>query len=97
VLLNCATIGCAKSRLLGTHSEPARAAGSWTQLHDQGEVIGAVLRTRAGVKPIYVSAGHRISLARAIELVGAVCDGTRIPRPTRDADHFVEMLKRKIS
>lgn len=94
VLLDRPTIGCAKSRLIGTHREPARAAGSWVPLVDAGEVIGAVLRTREGVKPIYVSPGHRISLARAIEWTQAVSDGYRIPRPTREADHFVEAVKR---
>ncbi len=94
VLLDRPTIGCAKSRLIGTHRETARAAGSWVPLVDAGEVIGAVLRTREGVKPIYVSPGHRISLARAIEWTQAVSDGYRIPRPTREADHFVEAVKR---
>jgi deoxyribonuclease V len=94
VLLDRPTIGCAKSRLIGDHAEPPRAAGRWVPLRDAGETIGAVLRTRAGVRPIYVSQGHRVSLARAIELVLAVCDGFRIPKPTRDADHFVEAVKR---
>jgi deoxyribonuclease V len=95
VLLDCPTIGCAKSRLIGEHAEPARAAGSWVELRDAGQLIGAVLRTRAGVKPIFISQGHRVSLARAIEMTLAVCDGFRIPRPTREADHFVEQVKRE--
>ena len=94
VLFDRPTIGCAKSRLVGTHREPGRRTGSWTPLVDEGEVIGAVLRTRAATKPIYVSAGHRVSLPRAIQLVLAVSDGYRIPRPTREADHFVEAVKR---
>ncbi len=101
VLLERPTIGCAKSRLIGAHAEPPRKAGGWTPLIDAlegwgaaGEMIGAVLRTRDAVAPIYVSQGHRISLERAIELVSEVCDGLRIPRPTREADHFVEAVKR---
>lgn len=102
VLLDRPTVGCAKSRLIGRHAEPGPAAGAWTPLIDDrneppemvGETIGAVLRTRAAVHPIYVSQGHRVSLRRAIELVLAVCDGYRIPRPTREADHFVEATKR---
>jgi len=100
VLLDRPTVGCAKSRLIGTHAEPARRAGSWTPLvgrsasGEREETIGAVLRTRDAVKPIYVSMGHRISLERAIELVLAVCDSYRIPRPTREAHHFVEAVKR---
>jgi deoxyribonuclease V len=89
------TIGCGKSRLVGKHAEPTTERGSWTPLEDRGERIGAVLRTRTGVKPIYVSTGHRVSLESAIELVLAVCDGYRIPRPVRDADHFVGTLKRE--
>ncbi len=100
VLLDRASIGCAKSRLIGAHAEPGRRAGRWTPLVDDspsgeaGEILGAVLRTREGVKPIYVSQGHRVSLPRAIDLVLAVTDGYRIPRPTREADHFVEAVKR---
>ena len=94
VVLDRPTIGCAKSRLIGKHEEPTIERGSWTPLQDHGERIGAVLRTRTGVKPIYVSTGHRVSLERAIELVLAVSDGYRIPRPTRDADRFVGAVKR---
>jgi len=95
VLLGMATVGCAKSLLMGTHAEPPPAAGKWTPLYDGEELIGAVVRTRAGVKPIYVSQGHRVSLRRAVELALAVCDGYRIPKPTREADHFVEETKRR--
>lgn len=98
VLLDRPTIGCAKSRLIGTESEPRRKAGSWTPLVDEsasGERIGAVLRTREAVRPIYISQGHRVSLATAIRLTLAVCDGFRVPRPTRDADHFVRALKQR--
>ena len=94
VLLDCPTIGCAKSILVGTGEEPGRKAGAWTPLVDRGEVVGAVLRTREGVKPVYISQGHRISLGRAVELARAVSDGFRIPKPTREADHFVEAVKR---
>lgn len=96
VLLDTPTIGCAKSRLIGTHRDPALRAASTAPLTDGGEVIGTVLRTRAGVKPIYISIGHRISLPRAVELALAVCDGFRIPRPTRQADRFVESAKRAV-
>jgi deoxyribonuclease V len=97
LLLDRPTIGCAKSRLIGVEREPAREAGSRTPLTDstngQNETIGAVLRTRDAVRPIYVSQGHRVSLATAIRLTLSVCDGTRIPRPTREADRFVRQLK----
>lgn len=94
VLLDTPAIGCAKSLLIGTHGRLPFEAGAWTPLHDHGETIGAVLRTRTGVKPIYVTQGHRVSLQTALNFVLAVLDGFRIPRPTRDADHFVAAVKR---
>ena len=77
------TIGVAKTRLIGTHREPAASRGRWTPLVDHGETIGAVLRTRAGVKPLYVSIGHRVSLATAIRLVMACLTRYRLPETTR--------------
>lgn len=99
VLLDRPTIGCAKSLLVGRHAEPARARGAWTPIVDanargEDEVIGAALRTREAVRPVYVSQGNRVSLATAIELTIRVSDGLRIPRPTREADHFVRAVKR---
>lgn len=94
VALGCPTIGCAKSRLIGKHDEPPAKRGGWSPLRDKGDVIGAVVRTRTGVKPIYVSIGHRVSLESAIHLAMAVSGPYRIPRPTRDADQFVGALKR---
>lgn len=94
LLLDCPSIGCAKSLLVGEHRPPALAAGSRAALRDAGETIGVALRTRTGVKPVYISAGHRISLDRAVEFALAACDGFRIPRPTRLADHYVEACKR---
>ena len=97
VLLDRPTIGCAKSILVGTAKEPERRVGSWTPLREGGEVVGAVLRTREGVRPVYISQGHRISLGRAIEFALDATDGFRIPRPTREADLFVEKVKRSIA
>lgn len=85
VLLDRPTIGCAKSRLIGTHDEVGRAKGSQTALLVGSEVVGAVVRTRDDVKPVYVSAGHRIDLARAIELVLCCTTKYRLPEPTRRA------------
>jgi len=97
ILLDRPTIGCAKSILIGSHGDLAEKAGSWAPLTDNkagGERIGAAVRTRDGVKPIYVSQGHRVSLENAIRLTMAVSDGVRIPRPTRAADQFVSEVKR---
>ncbi len=99
VLLDRPTIGCAKSLLTGTYAALGDKAGSWVELVDEkagGERIGAVLRTRDSVRPMYVSQGHRVSLESAIQLTLQVCDGYRIPRPTRDADHFAGETKRKL-
>ena len=99
VLLDCPTIGCAKSILIGSHGRLAEKAGSWTELVDakaNGERIGVALRTRDGVRPIYVSQGHRISLETAIRLTLAVTGRFRIPRPARDADAFSRETKRKL-
>jgi deoxyribonuclease V len=99
VLLDKPTIGCAKSLLIGTHRELNARAGSWSPLVDEktgGEVIGAAVRTRDGVKPIYVSQGHRVSLQTAIRLTLEAVSGFRVPRPTRAADRFVSEIKRKV-
>lgn len=99
VLLDKPSIGCAKSILIGTHGALKHKAGNWTALIDQktsGERIGAALRTRDGVRPIYVSAGNRISLETAVRLTFTVADGYRIPKPTREADHFANQVKRKL-
>lgn len=93
ILLDKPTIGCAKSLLVGEHAEPAEQAGSTTPLRLSGERVGVVLRTRDGVRPIYVTTGHRISLDSAVRLVKQCLDGYRIPRPTRDADRYVRTLR----
>ncbi len=86
LLTGLPTIGVAKSRLVGRHDEPGPEPGDHVPLLDGGEVIGAVLRTRRGVKPVYVSAGHRVSLERAVALAFACCRGYRLPEPVRLAD-----------
>ncbi len=93
ILLDRPTIGCAKSILIGKHGRVRREKGAWSPLVEGGETIGAALRTRTGVKPVYVSQGHRVSLETAIRMTLEVSDGVRIPRPTREADRFVSELK----
>ena len=83
VLLDKPSVGCAKSRLVGRHGEVGEAAGSWTELIADGEVVGAVVRTRQGVKPVYVSVGHRLDLASAVELVLRCTRNRRLPEPVR--------------
>lgn len=86
LLVDLPSIGCAKKRLVGHHDEPERERGSFTYLHDGDETIGAVVRTRTGVKPVFVSTGHRISLDAAIDVVLVCGRGYRLPEPTRWAD-----------
>ena len=85
VILDHPSIGCAKSRLIGTHADPGNEVGDWEPLADEGEVIGAVVRSRAGVKPLYVSIGHRVDLPTAIDLVLRCTRGYRLPETTRHA------------
>lgn len=86
VIINLPTIGVAKSLLIGKHEELPDTKGSWQPLIHKGETIGAVLRTRAGVKPVYVSSGHKISLQTAIDYVLYCTPKYRLPETTRVAD-----------
>jgi len=94
LLLDCPTIGCAKSILVGEAVEPGAQAGSVAPLVDKGETVGMALRTRGQVRPIYVTIGHRVSLGSAVRIVAQCVDGFRIPKPTREADHWVGELRR---
>ncbi len=90
------TIGCAKSRLTGENKEPKSHKGSFTDLKDKDEIIGAVLRTRDGVKPVFVSVGHACTLADAIKVTLNCAVKYRLPEPTRLAHQHVSKLKLKI-
>ena len=83
LFLGVPTIGCAKSRLCGRHEEPGNEPGSYAELVDNGEVIGAALRTKLNVKPVYISIGHKVDLEAAIYWVLACCRGYRLPEPAR--------------
>ena len=79
------TIGCGKTLLVGKHIEPANERGAYTDLSDRGEVIGATLRTRPNVKPVYISVGHLADLPTSIELVLRCTGKYRLPEPIRAA------------
>jgi deoxyribonuclease V len=85
VLLDVPSIGVAKSRLVGTHASVPEERGAWVPLRDGRETIGAVLRTRAGVRPVYVSIGHRVGLSTAVEIVLRCAPRFRLPEPIRCA------------
>jgi deoxyribonuclease V len=94
VLLDLPTLGCAKSRLIGEYREPGPRRGAHTRLLDAGEVIGEAVRTRSGVKPVFVSVGHRISLESARRATLRLALRYRIPEPVRAAHFEVNRLRR---
>lgn len=93
LLLDLPCIGVGKTRLVGEHAEPANDKGAWTPLVHRGETIGAVLRSRRGVKPIYVSVGHRLSLASAIAWTLACTPRYRLPETTRQAHRLASVVR----
>jgi deoxyribonuclease V len=95
VALDLPTIGCAKSRLVGEHREPGARRGAHVALRDGAERIGEVLRTRPGVAPVYVSVGHRVSLASACRLVLGFTPRFRVAEPIRAAHAEVNRLRRQ--
>lgn len=88
LLAGIPAIGCAKTRLLGDYEAPQRTRGSISYLTDAGETIGAAVRTRTGVKPVFVSIGHLMDLDTGIRIVLQCCRGYRLPEPLRRADHL---------
>ncbi|MDZ7331539.1 MAG: endonuclease V, partial [candidate division KSB1 bacterium] len=93
IILDRPTIGCAKTRLFGKYETPMEIQGSWTELKDQDRIIGAVLRTRDHVKPLFVSPGHKITLDEAIEWVLRTITQYRIPEPIRRSHIAVNQLR----
>jgi len=85
LFLNTPTIGCAKSLLCGNHEAPGTEPSSYAEIADRGEIIGAALRTKLRVKPVYVSIGHKVDLQTAISWLMKCCRGYRIPEPLRQA------------
>lgn len=85
VILDWPSIGCAKSLLTGTHDEPGETVGDWAPLLDGDETLGAVVRTRVRVKPLFVSIGHRVDLVTAVAFVLRCTRGYRLPETTRYA------------
>jgi deoxyribonuclease V len=83
LFLDTPTIGCAKSLLCGSHNEPGTEPGNYAEVIDKSETIAVALRTKVGVKPVYVSIGHKTDLQNAIHWVMKCCRGYRLPEPTR--------------
>ena len=93
ILLGLPSIGCAKSRLFGEDAEPGLGQGSLAPLMDGERTVGMIMRTRTGVKPVYVSPGHRMDLETSVKMVLSLGRGCRIPEPQRQAHIFVNRLR----
>ncbi len=86
------SVGVAKSRLVGDYAEPGPRRGDWSPLRHRGRVVGVVLRTRDGVRPLFVSPGHRVGLKAAVELTLSLHAGFRLPQTTRLAHRLAAGL-----
>jgi deoxyribonuclease V len=96
LLLDTPSVGCAKSRLVGEHETLGRDRGAAVRLLDRGDTIGAVVRTRAGVEPVYVSPGHLMDLDTAVAIVLATSIRYRIPEPIRLAHQATTVMRRSL-
>ena len=97
VLLDIPAMGVAKKCLYGTFGEPGLNKGGRTLIRGKdGEVLGAALRTRDGVKPVFVSVGNRVDLDTSVAIALECSRGLRIPEPTRLADKYVGLLKKEV-
>ncbi len=96
VILGIPAIGSAKSRLVGEFDEPGPERGAWSPLVDRGETVGAVLRTRSGVRPLFVSPGHLITLPESIDIILRCAARYRLPEPQRTADALAGEAKRAL-
>ena len=95
--LDLPTVGCAKSRLVGEYEEPALRKGEWSRLLYGDKLVGGVLRTRTGVKPLFVSPGHKVGTIRAVRLALLSTSRYRLPEPTRAAHHRAAKQKRLLA
>jgi deoxyribonuclease V len=93
LILDLPSVGCAKTKLIGTFEEPGARRGQRSPLTYDGEQIGAVLRTKDRVKPVFVSQGHRVSLERAVDVVLQCTRRYRIPEPIRRAHILVNRMR----
>jgi deoxyribonuclease V len=97
LFLDIPTIGCAKKRLVGVHDEVGAEVGDYADLTLDGRIVGAVVRTKKKVKPLFISPGHKIGLRRAVEVVLSCCRGYRLTEPVRRAHLAVNRIRSKIT
>jgi deoxyribonuclease V len=93
IMLDIQSVGCAKSRLIGEYEEPAAGRGSLAGLYHNNQKIGCVLRTRKGVKPVFVSAGNQIDLDTSVKVVLDCCRKYRLPEPVREAHKLANEIR----
>jgi deoxyribonuclease V len=93
LVLDIPTIGAAKSRLIGEGPEPGKEAGAYSPLRYQGKIVGVILRTQTGIRPLYLSPGHRVTLPECLEITLACVTKYRVPLPLRQADQLTRRLK----
>jgi len=97
LLLGLPSVGCGKTRLVGEYGEPGEEKGAVSPLFFEGRTVGAVVRTRRGVKPVFVSPGHDMGIDRAVEIVLQCCRSCRIPEPVRRAHGLVNRFRQGLS
>ncbi|MFN3466337.1 MAG: deoxyribonuclease V [Candidatus Brocadiales bacterium] len=93
LLLDRPSVGCAKTLLVGEHSAVGTEAGSYSYLFYRGKRVGAAVRTRRKVRPVFVSPGYKVNLSSSIKLVLKSCGGYRLPEPLRHAHSLVNQLR----
>ncbi|RKX65908.1 endonuclease V [candidate division TA06 bacterium] len=94
ILLDIPTIGCAKSKLVGTYDVPENEENAYSELHHKNEIIGYVLRTRKNVKPIFISPGNHISFGQSLKLIISLKRKTKLPVVMQMAHRTCEAYKR---
>lgn len=95
LLTGLPSIGCAKTKLVGEYDQPGIEKGSTSDLFFRGEIVGTVLRSRSGIKPVFVSVGYGIELAKAVEIILSCCQRYRLPEPIRRAHTLANMARRE--
>ncbi len=97
VMLGIPTVGCAKRALVGTYAPPAKDRGGRTLIREGNEVLGAAVRTRSGVRPVFISVGHLVTLDTACAVVLRCAPRYRVPEPTRQADRLVSRVRQTLT
>jgi deoxyribonuclease V len=95
VLINKPSLGCAKKKLVGEFDPPADHRGATSNLIYKGKIVGQVLRTKTGTKPIFVSVGHRLTLHQGVDLALSCCRRYRLPEPLRQAHQLVTTWRKE--